>query len=117
MSQVCFHLCIAGVSPELEQGFDDFAVFFRGEKPVGGEPNREDPGTYILKSFCQVIFLPIEVEGVECFGEMEVCVGIKAVDKAASLVAKVAFNLELHVREITGLLFAVAAELAFEPAV
>ncbi len=80
------------------QGVHDGAGFGGREQPVGGEGHHAEPGLRALEGVGEHA-APVggEVEIVHRPGEVEVGVGVEALDEAEALVAQVALDLEVGV--------------------
>src|SRR5690606_20249661 len=90
-------LGVGGGFAGAQQGLDNEAVLFGREKPVAGEADYERIRFDTTEGVVERAVGGGEVELVEGAGDVEVGVGVEAVDEAAALIAQVALDLELHV--------------------
>lgn len=91
---------VAGGFTGAEEGGGDGAVLGGGEEPVAGEADDEGRSGDGGEGGLEGGGAGGEVEGVESAGDIEVAVGVEAVDEAAALVAQVALDLETHVEGV-----------------
>ena len=100
MAEVGGEFGVAGGFTGAEKGGGDGAVLGGGEEPVAGEADDEGRSCDGGEGGLEGGGAGGEVEGVESAGDIEVAVGVEAVDEAAALVAQVALDLETHVEGV-----------------
>ena len=117
MALVGLHLDEADVGRHGIQRVHDLAALARRVEPVAGERHHAEPGLGALEGVGQhVAVLGRKVEVVDGAGDVEIAVGIEAVDERRALVAQIALDLEVGIeREALGRqVLQGAAELALQ---
>ncbi len=94
---------VGGRFSGAEQGVNEGLVLGGRKEPVTAVSDDQSAGLHAAKSVLERGVPAGQVEKVEGFGEVEIGVGIEAMDKAAALVAEVAFNLKLDIEKLAGL--------------
>ncbi len=91
----------ADVAPRLFHGIDHFLGLGRGVQPVGGKRDHEEFRLRLRKGLDQgsAAFLGSQVEIVRALGDVQIRIGVEALDEFFPLVEEIAFDLEIR-REI-----------------
>ena len=98
MALVGLDLDEADVGGHRVQRLHDLAALARGVEPVAGEGDHAEARLGALEGVGQhVAVLGREVEIVHRAGDVEVAVGVEAVDEGRALVAQIALDLEVGV--------------------
>ena len=117
MALVGLHLDEADVGRHRVQRVHDLAALARGIEPVAGERHHAEARLGALEGIGQhVAVLGRQVEVVDGAGDVEIAVGIEAVDERRALVAQIALDLEVGVerKALGGQILQGAAEFALQ---
>ena len=98
VTEVGVEFGVTGVFAGAEEGGGDGSILGGGEEPVAGEADHEGASFHGGEGGFEGAGALGEIELVEGASDVEIGVGVEAVDEALALVAEVAFDFELHVK-------------------
>ena len=88
---------VTGAFAGAEEGLGDLAVLLGWEKPIAGEADDQRLGEHGREGLLEGAVGVVEVELVEGARDVEIRVGVEAVDERLALVPQVALDFELEV--------------------
>ena len=97
MAEVGGKFGVAGAFAGAEESLGDLAVLLGWEKPIAGEADDQRLGEHGREGLLEGAVGVVEVELVEGARDVEIRVGVEAVDERLALVPQVALDFELEV--------------------
>src|SRR5579872_3813043 len=113
MAVIGGELTIRDIAVATAEGADDFERLVAGIEPIGRKTNDEEARLHVLQSFAERGAAVAEIEVIHRFSDIEVRVGIKAIDELRAPVAEVTFYLEVDGKIEAYFVFAAQAAAEF----